>query len=145
MTKEEFLSLAKSRGATFWPGDATSRDTQLTNSALQTRRCAMLPPVMIDLYKSVGTINLGAGYIFGPKTVERPGGPTIPSIAQLNQELSQIPTAQNKTIFGRNDLFWFAFDAFGTFFLADNITLKILRKYDDPYRAMIDCLIAGKL
>jgi hypothetical protein len=50
-----------------------------------------------------------------------------------------------KTVFGRNDLFWFAFDAMGNCFMLDNLTLSQLRKYDNPYRAMLDCLIVGKI
>ena len=43
------------------------------------------------------------------------------------------------------DLFWFAFDAFGNCFMLDNTNLNCLRQYDDAYRAMTDCLVAGKL
>jgi hypothetical protein len=50
-----------------------------------------------------------------------------------------------KTVFGRNDLFWFAFDTMGTCYMLDNLTLSILRKYDDPHRAIIDCLVVGKI
>jgi hypothetical protein len=48
-------------------------------------------------------------------------------------------------VFGRNDLFWFAFDAFGTCFMLDNTALRPLRKYDDPWRALTDCMIVGKM
>ena len=59
--------------------------------------------------------------------------------------LSNIATIRGKTVFGRNDLFWFAFDAFGTCYMLDNLNLRVLKKYDDPYRAMLDCLIVGKI
>ena len=73
----------------------------------------------------------------GPRT-------PVPSILEINRDISGVPGTVGKTIFGRNDLFWFAFDAFGTCYMLDNLSLRVLRKYDDSYRAMTDCLIAGK-
>jgi len=143
MNTNEFLSLMKSRDATVFPPTAT-RDITLANNALQARRCAMFPVILSDLYKSASAINLGNGYIFGPTEVARGTRFPIPSIVEINVEMGGITTLRGKTIFGRNDLFWFAFDAFGTFYMLDNLTLRVLRKYDDPYRAMSDCLIAGK-
>lgn len=143
MKKDEFLSLMKSRGAKVYPA-ATQREITLTNSGLQALRCAMLPRAMLDLYDTTGTINLGSGYIFGPTEINRGTINPIPNIIKINSELTNIDAIRGKTVFGRNDLFWFAFDAFGVFYMLDNLTLKVLRKYDDPYRAMTDCLIAGK-
>lgn len=143
MTTLEFLSLLKSRGATIYPA-CTRRDTELANHALQSRRCAMFPEIFIDLYNHASAINLGNGYIFPPVEVPRSVHFPIPSIVDININLPSIPDIRGKTIFGRNDLFWFAFDAFGTFYMLDNLNLRVLRKYDDPYRAMSDCLIAGK-
>lgn len=140
---DEFLSLVKSRGATIWvPADA--RAITLTNSGLQMRRCAVLPRPMLDLYAVAGGANLGAGYIFGPAQIQRTGAYPVPSITEINTQLTGIEAARGKTVFGRNDLFWFAFDAFGAFYMLDNLTLAPLRKYDDPFRAMADCLIGGK-
>lgn len=143
MTTQEFLSLMQSRGAILYPA-ATERDIILASSALQSRRCAIMPPILTELYKHSAGINLGGGYIFGPTEIARTNKYPIPSIVQINEELTSIPAARGKTIFGRNDLFWFAFDAFGVFYMLDNLTLRVLRKYDDPLRAMTDCLIAGK-
>ncbi len=143
MNTTEFLSLVKSRGATIYPA-AAKRDTELANNALQSRRCAMLPSVFLDLYNFASAINIGNGYIFGPINVDRGINAPIPSIVDININLISTPEIRGKTIFGRNDLFWFAFDAFGTFYMLDNLSLRVLRKYDDPYRAMTDCLIAGK-
>lgn len=143
MNTNEFLSLLKSRGAIIYPA-ASRRDIELANNALQSRRCAMLPPIFSDLYSRASAINLGNGYIFGPIEVPRGVHFPIPSIIDININLPSAPTIRGKTIFGRNDLFWFAFDAFGSFYMLENLTLRVLRKYDDPYRAMTDCLIAGK-
>ena len=143
MNTNEFLSLLKSRGATIYPA-CTRRDTELANHALQSRRCAMLPAVLTDLYNNASAITLDTGYIFPPAEVSRGIRVPIPSIVDINTNLTNLPEIRGKTIFGRNDLFWFAFDAFGVFYMLDNLNLRILRKYDDPYRAMLDCLVAGK-
>ena len=142
MNTNEFLSLMKSHGATIFP-PANTRDITLANNALQARRCAMFPPLLTDLYKHTSAVNLGNGYLFGPTDISRGTRFPVPSIVNINIELTNT-SLRGKTIFGRNDLFWFAFDAFGTFYMLDNLTLRVLRKYDEPYRAMSDCLIAGK-
>ena len=67
------------------------------------------------------------------------------SIEQINRDMAGNKNLFGKTVFGFNDLFWFAFDVTGTCFMLDNLTLSTLRKYDDPYRAMIDCLVIGKI
>lgn len=143
MNTNDFLSLMKSRGATIFPASVT-RDVTLANNTLQSRRCAMFPAIFVDLYKYASAINLGNGYIFGPTEVSRGSRFPIPSIVKINMEMTGNEVLRGKSIFGRNDLFWFAFDAFGTFYMLDNLNLRALRKYDDPYRAMSDCLIAGK-
>ena len=144
MTKEEFLTTVKSKGAYVW-GPASTRVIEYANSHLQQKKCAMLPNFIIDLYTTTAGINLGSGYIFGP--TELPNGINfpIPSITQINDEILDIPAIQHKTVFARNDLFWFAFDAFGTCYMLSNVNGSILRKYDDPYRALYDCLISGKI
>ena len=143
MDINEFLSSLKSRGAVIYPA-ISKRDIELANSALQSRRCAMFPAIFADLYKHASAINLGNGYIFPATEISRGIHFPIPSIVDININLPNIPAIRGKTVFGRNDLFWFAFDAFGTFYMLENLTLRVLRKYDDPYRAMADCLIAGK-
>lgn len=144
MTMEEFLTSIKSKGAFIW-GPSNVRVIEYANSNLQQKKCAMLPNFIIDLYTKTAGINLGSGYIFGP--TELPNGINfpIPSIIQINDEIRVIPSMQNKTLFGRNDLFWFAFDAFGTCYMLSNLNGTILRKYDDPYRALYDCLVGGKI
>ena len=144
MTTNEFLSFVKSRGANIF-SPLTMTDTTVANTNLQDLRAAMLPSFMFDLYKSCSGITLGSAYIFGPKETERGIKYPIPSIITVNKEMNQNKNLFGKTVFGRNDLFWFAFDTNGTCFMLDNLTLSVLRKYDDPYRAMIDCLIIGKI
>lgn len=144
MTTEEFLSTMKSRGATFAP-PATINQITLTNASLQQRRHALIPQSLIDLFIRTGGINLNSAYIFGPNEITRNELYPIPNILQINADIAPLGKTVGKTIFGRNDLFYFAFDAFGTFYLLDNITLNPLRKYDDMYRAISDCLIAGKI
>jgi hypothetical protein len=144
MKKEEFLSLIKSRGATiFAPGNLT--DISIANTNLQNMRAAMLPSFMQDFYKTCFGASLGSACIFGPIEMDRGTTYPLPDIAKINKDIIGNKNIFGKTIFGRNDLFWFAFDASGNCFMLDNLTLSILRKYDDPYRAMLDCLIIGKI
>ena len=144
MNCDEFLSLMKSHKALFAPATTTVSIT-MANTYLQQINCAMLPQFMIDFYMKCSAINLGNGYIFGPTAIKRGKKYPIPSISEVNASILGIPYMRGKTVFGRNDLFWFAFDSFGNCFMLDNLTLNILKKYDDPYRAMTDCLIAGKI
>ena len=108
MNTNEFLSLMKSHGATIFP-PANTRDITLANNALQARRCAMFPPLLTDLYKYTSAVNLGNGYLFGPTDISRGTRFPIPSIVDINIELTNM-SLRGKTIFGRNDLFFFAFD-----------------------------------
>ncbi len=144
MTQDEFLSAIKKHNPLFAPGVSQGQIT-LTNTALQNIRAAMLPVVMMNLYTAVGGINIGGGYIYGIDEIKRGNMYPIPSIMDINQDLASIAALRGKTIFGRNDLFWFAFDSFGTFYMLDNVTLRTLRKYDDAYRAMYDCLMGGRI
>ena len=143
MTVNEFISAITQRGAQT-TAPATEQQITLLNAALRQNRFAMLPRAMIDLYGITGSLNLDTGYIFGPIEIMRNGVFPIPDILTINNDIAPLGKTNGMTLFGRNDLFWFAFNAFGQFFMLDNLTLKPLRKYDDPYRAMIDCLIAGK-
>lgn len=140
-TPIELLQNLQSRGAHI-ASPALSQQTVLINATLREQRHAMLPKYMIDLYTLTGGINLGSGYIFGPTDIIHAKTFVTPGIIQINNEVSSYTNGM--TIFGRNDLFWFSFDAFGTFFMLDNLTLKPLRKYEDPTRAITDCLLGGK-
>lgn len=144
MTCAEFLSAMQSRDAKIF-APAHQNQVLLLNGALQQRRYAMLPSSLNELYGQIGAINLDMGYIFGPNEIMRKSTYPIPSILKVNDDIAPLGKTMGKTIFGRNDLFWFAFDAFGTFYMLDNLHLTPLRKYDEPYHAMIDCLISGKI
>ena len=144
MTASEFVSLMKSRGAVLH-GPAAAREVDLANTGLRIRRCAMMPAAIRELYAIAGGIEMGAGYIFGPTDIDRGREYPVPSIVRINDEIAA--TGQNtdgKTIFGRNDLFFFAFDAFGVFYMLDNLSLRPMKKYDDAWRAMSDCLVGGR-
>ena len=144
MTSTEFISLIQSRGAIVFPA-ADSRDVTFANTNLQNIRAAMLPDFMYDLYTLCSGITLGAACIFGVNEIKRGIKYPLPSIINVNKDMSGTKNLFGKTVFGRNDLFWFAFDAMGNCFMLDNLTLSPLRKYEDPYRAMLDCLIVGKI
>lgn len=144
MTCSEFLSTIQSRGAKIY-APAHQNQILLLNGALQQRRYAILPQSIKDLYTLIGAINLDTGYIFGPNEILRDKTYPIPSILKVNDDISILGKTVGKTIFGRNDLFWFAFDAFGTFYMLDNLNLTPLRRYDNMYNAITDCLISGKI
>jgi hypothetical protein len=144
MKTNEFLSLIKSRGAIITP-PASSADVKNTNLNLQSMGAAMLPSFLIDLYDYCSAITMGSACVFGPIQIERGKKYPLPSITDINKDVVGNKNLFGKTIFGRNDLFWFATDALGNCFMLDNLTLSPLRKYDDPYRAMNDCLIVGKI
>ncbi len=144
MNKDEFISLIKSRGATVF-AHGQSTDINIANTNLQNMRAAMLPTFLQDFYTTCFGMALGSACIFGPTEIERGTKYPLPSIIKINQDMVGNKNLFGKTVFGRNDLFWFAFDTFGNCFMLDNLTLTILRKYDDPYRAMFDCLIVGKI
>ena len=142
MTTGEFLSTIGARDATLAPA-AAAADISRANMILQSMRCAMMPSALLDFYQQCGGIVRGTAYIFGPMQIPRTPIYPIPSIIDINKEMSTLPAAAGKTIFARNDLFLFAFDAFGTFFMLDNLNLRVLRKYDNMIGAMTDCLAAG--
>ena len=144
MTCDEFLSMIKSRGAHIAP-PSDNKQILLLNAKLREHRHAMLPQFMLDLYNRTCGINLGNGYIFGPVEIIHSGTYPAPDIERVNNDFSVFGQTHGQTIFGRNDLFWFSFDAFGRCYMLDNLSLRPLRKYDNPYRALTDCLIAGKL
>jgi hypothetical protein len=144
MNTTEFLALMKTRGAKINPAKDTNSIT-LLNTKLQQARISMLPKFLIDLYNETSAITMSSAYIFGPEEIERGTKFPIPSILDINKEMVGNKNLFGKIIFCRNDLFWFATDALGTCYMLDNLTLKVLRKYDDCYRAMTDCLIIGKI
>lgn len=144
MNTAEFLALMKSRGAKITPAKDTDSIT-LLNTKLQQARISMLPKFLLDLYQEVSCITMSSAYIFGPEEIERGTKYPVPSILDINKELVGNKNLFGKIVFGRNDLFWFATDALGTCYMLDNLTLNVLRKYDDCYRAMTDCLIIGKI
>ena len=144
MTTKEFILLIQSKSAIVAP--ATNPNIiNTTNTILKDMQVAMLPPFLIDLYKDCFGITLGSACIFGPTEMQRGIKYPLPSIIDINKDMVGNKNLFGKIIFGRNDLFLFASDSFGSCFMLDNLNLSVLRKYDDPYRAMLDCLIIGKI
>jgi hypothetical protein len=144
MTRQELLETINSRGA-FLAKGCDAGQIKLLNINLQNLRAATLPSYMAEFYQTCGGIWMGTGYIFGPKEFSYNGRHPVPSILDINQDLSNMKNMRGKTLFGRNDLFWFVFDVFGECMMLDNLNLTILRKYSDPYRAMYECLVGGKI
>jgi len=144
MKTNEFISLIKSRGATIVPA-APGTTITIANASLQEMRAAMIPAFLSDLYNSCCGITLGSACIFGPAPVDRGIKYPLPSIMEINRDVIGNKNLFGKTVFGRNDLFWFATDALGKCYMLDNLTLSVLRTYDDAYQAMTDCLIIGKI
>ena len=147
MNREEFFSELKNRNAVLLPC-ASDRAIELAQNSLQTMRASMISLDMIDIYKRIaGGIILGDANIFGPEKFDRATqNYEIPDIVTINREISNMPALRGKTIVGRNQMFWFAFDAFGIFYMLDILHMNPLRKYEkDPYRAIMDCLAVGKI
>ena len=147
MTRDEFISELKKRGATMMPAASDGAIT-LARNALQQMRAAMIPLALSDIYKNIaGGIILGDANIFGIDEITRvKRNYEIPGIVQINREISGLPGTTGMTIFGRNQMFWFAFDALGNFYMLNVLNLNILREYrDDAYRAVLDCLAVGKI
>lgn len=143
MTANEFIQKMTARGAHIYP--VAGRNTELVNTTLRSRGRAMLAREILEFYAVAGGANLGAGYIFGLMPVERGLVYPVPDLVRINDELTGIAATAGKTIFARNDLFWFAFDAFGAFYMLENLTLRPLKKYDDGWHAMSDALMGGRL
>lgn len=144
MTMADFISLIQSKGALIMP-PSNSNTINVTNTYLKETALTMLPSFLIDLYYSCSGITLGSACIFGPTENDRGIKYPLPSIISINQEIKNITKLSGRIVFGRNDLFWFATDALGNCVMLDNLTLSVLRNYDDVYRAMMDCLIVGKI
>ena len=140
----QLLESLKKHDAFFAPA-VPGGQIAILNMNLQKIRAATLPSEFIKFYQICGGIKLGNGYIFGPSEFKMGRTHPVPNILQINQELTNIASLRGKTIFGRNDLFWFAFDALGTCTMLDNLGLQTLRKYDDIYRAIYECLAGGKI
>lgn len=144
MTINELLSLLRENGATVSPPMAV-RAVELMQLSLQQSKMAILPTTMIELYGACGALQIGDSYIYGPSEIARGNAYPIPSITDINRDLTNIPTLRGKTVVGRNALFWFATDAFGFGYMLDDLGLNVLRKYDNTYQMIKDCMAVGKI
>ena len=128
----------------------TVKDAQIApvQNALQQMQAAMIPMAFIDFYKTAaGGMYLGDAHIFGLEEITRGKQSVyfIPGILQVNRDIGGLAHMRGRAVFGRNSLFWFAFDAFGNCFMLNNMTLTPMRQYEDIYKAMNDCLAIGKI
>jgi hypothetical protein len=147
MTHEEFTSWLKSSNAIILPRAADS-DLIRAQATLQQMQAAMIPAILAEFYKNTGGgLILGDAHIFGLAEVARGNSSIyhIPSLLDINRDMSGFSGMRGRTLFGRNGMFWFCFDAFGNCFMLNNMTLQPMRKYDDIYKAMTDCLAVGKI
>jgi len=145
MTESQFLSFLNQNDA-FVGNASDERAIKLVNSGLQNISAAILPQFMINFYKKFGAIVLSGAYIFGPEELKNPKlSYPVPGIFDINNDIANLKQMRGKTLFGRNDLFLFAFNAFGQFFMLDNLTMSVLREYTDPWQAISDCTTIGKL
>ncbi len=143
MTVEEFVLMMKSRGV-YIDNPPSRQEIVNINLYLQQIGAAILPNAVADLYSVAGGMIWGSAYIFAPKTIEREMVFPVPDLVTINKDIQSVKQLHGLTVFGRNDLFWFAFDAFGKYQMLHKITLESLRKYDDIFRAITDCLAVGK-
>lgn len=142
-TCTDFLTALQTHNAYLAPA-ASQQEIILANTTLQQMRAAILPGFLIEIYAQCGGIIMDSGYIFGPHPIHRGIKYPVPNIQTINSELSAITQLRGKTIFGRNDLFWLGFDSFGTCYMLNNMNTSVMRKYDNPWAGMYDCLMAGK-
>jgi hypothetical protein len=147
MDREQFFQELKNRGATLLP-IASDRALELSQNSLQNMRAARIPPILSDIYKNIaGGIILDDSTVFPIEEIDRTKrNYKIPNVITVNRDLSTIPGITGKTVFARNQMFMFMFDAFGNFYMTDILGLNILREYQlDGYRAILDCLAVGKI
>ncbi|MDR1027626.1 MAG: hypothetical protein LBL46_04385 [Rickettsiales bacterium] len=131
-------------GAVFFPAGNT-RALELASAALQSMKAAVLPKIMTDAYQAAGGAVLGDACWFGLEDAARPVGYEMPSIVRVNREMSGFSVLRGFTIWGRNQMYSFSANAIGEIWMHDMLTFQRLRKYDDFWTALTDCLMVGKL
>ncbi|MDR2685882.1 MAG: hypothetical protein LBB23_03880 [Rickettsiales bacterium] len=133
------LSELEKFGAEFIPpagADALPR----TQGALQALGRIMLPLDLAEVYKSIDGIFMGDAEMFGLESHPFGRGQTR-TIAEVNSDLR----IGQRTIFGRNGLFFLVVDTDSGYALMDIYTLRIVKKYDGAADAIRDCLLVGAL
>ena len=142
----KFIERMNQIGATPLPR-CSDRAVDLAQSALQQMRAAMMPQALTHMYKNIsGGYLLGDAVIFGLEEIYRAEASySLPGLLDINREISGYANMRGRTLLGRNSLFWLYFDAFGKYYMADNVNMNVLREYVDMSRAIEDCLIVGKL
>jgi hypothetical protein len=142
---DEMIKHLGESGAVFFP-KPSERAIELANAALQQMKAAVLPQSAIEFYSVLGGAVLGDACVFPVEDADRPErNYTIPGIVKINRDLAGFSALRGKTIWGRNQIYWFSADVAGRMYMHDVLTLSVLRKYDDMTAAIADCLLVGKL
>jgi hypothetical protein len=132
-------------GAVFFPGSG-ARAVELANAALQQMKASVLPRSLAELYAACNGALLGDACVFPIEDADRPGrNYIVPGIVKINRDLAGLPLLRGRTVWGRNQIYWFSADVAGTLRMHDMLTLSVLRTYDDLGAAFTDCLLVGKL
>jgi hypothetical protein len=141
----EKIDYLKSAGALFFPR-SHARAVELANAAFQQMKASILPESLTDFYYLHSGAVLGDACVFPIEDADRPDGNYVmPSIVKINRDLAGFSTLRGKTIWGRNQLYWFSADVAGILYMHDVLTLMVLRKYNDVAAAIADCLLVGKI
>ena len=143
MNIENIISFAKSNGADLSPAPNQNSIIRLNNN-LSFLHKAILPSFMNNFYKYTGSILLGNSCIYGIDDIKN-SRYFIPSILNVNRDFLLSNILNEKTIFGRNDLFIFCFDTLSKCYMLDNITFSLVKSYTEPELALHDCIGMGTL
>jgi len=142
---EEKIEYLKRAGAVFFPPGA-ARALNLANAAFQQMKASVLPTAMGTFYASYGGAVLGDACVFPIEDMDRPNrNYVMPGIVKVNRDMIDFKALRRKTIWGRNQFYWFSADFVGAICMHDVLTLTVLRKYGDIGSALADCLLAGRV
>ena len=142
---EEKIEYLKKAGAVFFPS-AGARALNLANAAFQQMKASVLPTAMGAFYAAYGGAVLGDACVFPIEDTDRPNrNYVMPGIVKVNRDMIDFPALRGKTIWGRNQFYWFSADVAGAICMHDVLTLTVLRKYGDLGAAIADCLLAGRV
>jgi hypothetical protein len=132
-------------GAVFLP-PPSARALELANAALQQMKASVLPAAAAGFYKAHGGALLGDACVFPADDADRPDRRYVfPSLVGINRDLTGLSGLRGKTVWGRNQFYWFSADVAGKILMHDILTLSVLRDYADFGAAITDCLLVGKL
>jgi len=141
----EKIAYLEDSGAKFLP-PSNMRALELANAAFQQMKAAILPKALGDFYLAYGGAILGDACVFPVEDTMRPGrNYELPGIVKINRDMTRFQVLRGKTVWGRNQIYIFSADVAGNLYMHDVLTLQVLRKYEDFYAALTDCLLVGKI